>query len=161
ASGMAPHARYTAQASLQGAIEPAVALIVRAERPAWAITLLVAVVVAGLLARTGAAALREGSSEGWAWFGLAAWVLIPNPYPWYGLWLVALAALAPGTRAGKVCLWLSFTSLLRYVPDAIAVPSPPLAIALGLAAASPLLALLPQGRRGSRQPAIIGGSYDG
>ena len=74
-------------------------------------------------------------------FGLAAWVLVPNPYPWYGLWLVALAGLAPRSRAGAVAILLSLTALLRYVPDAIAIPSPPIGVALGIAAALPLLGL--------------------
>jgi hypothetical protein len=42
--------------------------------------------------------------------------------------------------------------LLRYVPDAVGVPSPALAAALGVAAALPLLVLV---------PGIMSDSHDG
>ena len=63
--------------------------------------------------------LRSGEREGWLYLALAGWLLLPNPYPWYGIWLAALAAFAPGTRAAAVLLALSLASLLRYVPDAV------------------------------------------
>ncbi len=129
ATGMAPHGRYTAQVSLQ-AVGP------------WPVGLLIAAVVAICLANAGVRRLRRGTNDGWLWLGLAAWILVPNPYPWYGLWLVALAAVAPATRVAKVAIALSFTSLLRYAPDAVAIPPPALAAALGIVAALPLSALL-------------------
>lgn len=131
-TNLAPHGRYTAQASLQAIVEPAAG-------PAGAFA--AAAIVSALLLVGAVARLRSGSAEGWVRLGLAAWVLVPNPYPWYGLWLVALAALAPRTRAAVVAILLSFTSLLRYVPDAVAVPTPPYAMALGILAALPLLFL--------------------
>jgi hypothetical protein len=70
-------------------------------------------------------------------------VLIPNPYPWYGVWLLALAALAPRSRAATAALLLSFTALLRYIPDAVATPSPAEAAVLSVAATLPLLVVLP------------------
>jgi hypothetical protein len=86
--------------------------------------------------------LRARSAEAWIWLGLALWVLIPNPYPWYALWLLALAAIAPQTRAGTVAILLSFCSLLRYAPDAIGAPSLAAAALLGILASLPLLALV-------------------
>lgn len=68
-------------------------------------------------------------------------MLVPNPYPWYGLWPIAAAALAPGTRVATAALVLSLTSLLRYLPDAVAAPNEPLAVALGIAAVLPLAIL--------------------
>jgi hypothetical protein len=130
-SQLAPHGRYAPQASLQAIFAPLGPPI------AWAI----AVVACAMLARRGVGLLRRRINEGWIWLGLGAWVLIPNPYPWYGLWLVAVAALAPRSRAGSVAILLSLTSVLRYIPDAVGVPSPPLASALGIAAALPLFAL--------------------
>ncbi len=132
---LGPHGSYAPQASLQAIVAPLGPIA------AWGVALAVA---AALTARS-VMLLRLREHEGWIWLGLAVWVLIPNPYPWYSLWLVALCALAPGSRAGLVGLALSFTSLLRYLPDAAGVPSPPLAAALGAAAVFPLLALL--GRR--------------
>jgi hypothetical protein len=131
ATQLAPHGTYAPQASLQAIFRPLGGFVSCAA----------ALVAGALLARRGIALLRARFIEGWIWLGLAAWVLVPNPYPWYGLWLVALAGLAPRSRAGAVAILLSLTALLRYVPDAIAVPSPPLAVALGIAATLPLLGL--------------------
>jgi hypothetical protein len=131
ATQLAPHGTYAPQASLQAIFRPLGAFVSCAA----------ALAAGALLARRSVALLRARLAEGWIWLGLAAWVLVPNPYPWYGLWLVALAGLAPRSRAGAVAILLSLTALLRYVPDAIALPSPPLAVALGIAATLPLLGL--------------------
>jgi hypothetical protein len=142
---LARHGAYAPQASLQAVIAPLSPFL------AWALALS----VAALLGQRGVALLRAANVEGWVWLALAGWVIVPNPYPWYGIWLIAAAALAPRSRASSVAVMLSATSMLRYVPDAVATPSPPLAAVLGVAATLPLLALIP------RRPAvIIGGSYD-
>jgi alpha-1,6-mannosyltransferase len=132
ATQLAPHGSYAPQASLQAIFAP----LGPALAPA------IAIVVAGLLARNGLMRLRLGQDEGWTYLALGAWVLIPNPYPWYGVWLVAVAALAPRTRTGMTALALSLTSILRYLPDAIATPAPLLAVFLGVLASLPLVALL-------------------
>ena len=132
ATRLAPHGTYGPQASLQAIFFPA------SPFAAWG----VALAVGALLAARGITLFRRHVAEGWIWLGLGAWVLIPNPYPWYALWLIALAALAPSTRAATVAILLSFTSMLRYVPDAIGQPSPAAAVALGIAATLPLLALI-------------------
>jgi hypothetical protein len=129
---LAPHGSYAPQASLQAVFAPL--------GPAVAIG--VAAVVALLFVRRGVLQLIRRLDEGWIYLGLAAWVLVPNPYPWYGLWLVALAALAPRTAAGRGAILLSLTSMLRYVPDAIGTPHPPLSVALGVAAILPLVVRL-------------------
>jgi hypothetical protein len=141
-SQMAPHGQYAPQASLQAAVAPIALLVLGNQRWASLAALLIAAGVCALLARAGVARLRRRADEGWIWLGLAAWVLIPNPYPWYGLWLVALAGLAVRSRAGSVAIALSLTAALRYVPDAIAVPGPPGAVALGVLAMLPLVGLL-------------------
>jgi hypothetical protein len=130
---LAPHGHYAPQASLQAVLAPL------GPMPALG----VAAAVALAMAVRGVALVRRHLDHGWIWLGLAAWVLVPNPYPWYSLWLIAIAAIAPKTRAAAVAIALSLTSLLRYVPDAIGTPNPPLAVALGIAATLPLLALIP------------------
>jgi len=132
ATQVAPHGAYAPAASVAAILAPFGAV------PAS----LFAIAVAAALAFRGIAHLRSARADGWLWLGIAAWALIPNPYPWYALWLTALAAGAPRTRAAAVALLLGFTSLLRYVPDAVATPSPPLAAALGIAASLPLLGAL-------------------
>jgi hypothetical protein len=126
------HGPYAPQASLQAVLAPLGAIPAISVGAALSIVLL-----AG-----GTRLLRRGRRDGWIFYGLAAWVLIPNPYPWYGIWLVALAALAPQTKAWRAALLLSFSSLLRYLPDAIGAPTPAAGAALGTLAALPLVALL-------------------
>ncbi len=137
ATQLAPHGSYAPQASFQAMLAPLGAIV----------ALTSAGVVAAVLGARGIALVRRGQNEGWIWMGLAAWVLIPNPYPWYALWLVALAALAPSSRAGAVAIVLSFVSPLRYIPDAIATPTPLPAAILGALASFPLLALVRPWRR--------------
>lgn len=133
ATQVAARGHYAPQASLQAIFVPLGPLVAAA----------IAAMVAAALFVTGVRRLRAGSDEGWIWVAIAGWTMVPNPYPWYGLWLIATAALSPGSRAATVAILLSFTSLLRYVPDAIATPSAATALLLGLAAASPLAGLLP------------------
>jgi hypothetical protein len=134
---LAPHGSYAPQASLQAVFAPM--------GPFVAVGL--AGVVASLFALRGTALLIRRLDEGWIWLGIAVWLLVPNPYPWYGLWLVALAALAPRTPVARAAILLSLTSVLRYIPDAIGTPHPPLSVALGVAAVLPLVVLLRYNKR--------------
>lgn len=130
AEHLMPNGRYSPYASLQALVGPFAALALGVALAAYAIV-----------------RLRRGKIDGWIWLALGGWMLLPNPYPWYGLWLIAIAALAPGSRAGCVAIALSFASLLRYAPDAVGAPNPVAAIALGVGATSPLLALLVRPRQ--------------
>jgi hypothetical protein len=49
---------------------------------------------------------------------LAAWLAIPNPYPWYAIWLLPVAFLAWESAAAWAILALSLLTALRYYPDA-------------------------------------------
>ena len=62
---------------------------------------------------------------------LAIWALYPQDYPWYGMWLLPLAAFTLDRREGLVLLVLTFSSTLRYISDAY-----------GFAPAAPWLELL-------------------
>lgn len=128
-SHVAASGRYAPQASVQAIVAPL------GEAPA----ILVGAIVAALLALRGVARLRIGLLEGWIWLGLACWALIPNPYPWYATWLLALAAMAPRSRPGTAAIALSLTALLRYIPDAAGTPSTLASVAIGVAASLPLL----------------------
>jgi hypothetical protein len=129
---LAPRGTYAPQASLQAVFAPL--------SPALAVA--AAVGTAAVIGFAGIAHLKAKQRDGWILLGLAGWVLVPNPYPWYGLWLLALAAIAPSSRAGRAGILFSLTALLRYVPDAVATPSPGLGAALGLLATLPLAVLL-------------------
>jgi len=48
---------------------------------------------------------------------MAVWALYPNDYPWYGVWLLPLAALTLDEPEGPALLALTFCSVLRYLSD--------------------------------------------
>ncbi len=135
ATQVAPAGHYAPEASLQA---------IFGAFPPLAIAAALAAFVA--LARAGYVRIARGDAGGWPYLALAAWVLIPNPYPWYGLWLLAVAAVAPRSRASLVAIALSFTSLLRYAPDAIGAPNEPVSVVLGILATLPLAGVIMGGR---------------
>lgn len=99
--GLARHGRYAPQFSLQGLIGPVPALI-----------------VAGVLVGTALGDLRRGRAAGAVRLALALWLAIPNPYPWYALWIAPLAAAAPWSWESAALLGATFSIGLRYLPDA-------------------------------------------
>jgi len=123
---VAPTGSYAPHASVQ-AIFGAIPWL------AWS----VAAVVCAWFGYRGVMKLRDARPEGWCCLALAAYVLIPNPYPWYGLWLLPVAALAPRTPTAIALVVLSLTSMLRYVPDAVGAPNELGAVLLGIVAALP------------------------
>ncbi len=85
--------------------------------------------------------VARGEAEGWLLTALGIWLAIPNPQPWYGIWFLPIAALAPKTRTAAVILGFSLTTFLRYVPDAVGTPSASANIGLSILACLPLLLL--------------------
>ncbi|MEO7203191.1 MAG: hypothetical protein ABI431_09720 [Candidatus Tumulicola sp.] len=151
ASGSNVHGGYAPQASLQG-----LTFVLLAPVAGYAAARMAAIVLASCaaiaLGAVGGAHLRRSERDGWVLLALAAWLLIPNPYPWYGLWLTLAAALAPASRAATVIVWTIAGSLVRYVPDAAGIP--PLLISAMLSAIAIIpYALLIRARRS----AIING----
>jgi hypothetical protein len=122
---LAPHGHYAPFASVQS-LHPSLALIVA-----------IAVLVRTRYART--------DVDRFTLVALAAWLFIPNPYPWYALWLLPLGAWATDRRIALTVALVCAAALLRYIPDAVATPSGAAAAALGLAA---LLSYTPLVRRG-------------
>jgi hypothetical protein len=138
---LAPSGRYAPQASFQAIVKPLAELVTPVDRIATAIAWSASALLAFALAARAVTLLRARLLEGWIWLALSGWLLIPNPYPWYALWLIAIAALAPRTRVAFAALLLATASLLRYAPDAIGAPSPLVAVALGIAASFPFVLL--------------------
>jgi hypothetical protein len=99
--GLARHGRYAPQFSLQGLIGPLPALL-----------------IAGALGIAALIDLRRGRPAGAVRLALALWLAIPNPYPWYALWIAPLAAAAPWSWESAALLGATFSIGLRYLPDA-------------------------------------------
>jgi hypothetical protein len=85
--------------------------------------------------------IRLGARErdGHAWLGIAAWLALPNPYPWYALWFLPAVAAAGGGAAAAGLYGVTISSVVRYLPDASGHIDPS---GLRLAAAVGLLPLL-------------------
>jgi hypothetical protein len=96
-----PHARYAPQFSFQSLVGLVPAAIV---------------VVAATV--TGVRALARGESGGALWVAIAVWLAIPNPYPWYALWIVPLAVALPPSRASLALYLATIFGVIRYLPDA-------------------------------------------
>ena len=115
-SDLAPHGQYAAFASIQELGIPVAAL-------------------AALFVLTRVRAMTTPIDR-WCMLALAAWIAIPNPYPWYALWLLPLAAFAHDRRVTTTVLTVTGAALLRYLPDAAAVPIGAESFALGALALS-------------------------
>lgn len=110
-SDLAPHGQYTAYASIQELGIPIAAL-------------------AALFVLSRVRAMTTPIDR-WCMLALAAWIAIPNPYPWYALWMLPLAAFARDRRVTATALTVTSAALLRYLPDAAAVPTGAASLALG------------------------------
>ncbi|MBV8148153.1 MAG: hypothetical protein JO092_03585 [Candidatus Eremiobacteraeota bacterium] len=141
ATQLVPRGRYAPQASFEAVIKPLALLVFREDGTASIATWSIALLAAAAVAFTAIRLLRCGRREGWAQLAAGGWLLIPNPYPWYALWLLPVAAIAPRSKASIVLLVLTLLSLLRYVPDTIAAVTPLQEVLLGLTATIPLAAL--------------------
>jgi alpha-1,6-mannosyltransferase len=111
------HGRYAPQFSLQ-ALAAAAARGLFAATAAPAVGIAVALFACAGIGLYGAAQLRSRDGSGLAWIAIALWLAIPNPYPWYALWVLPVAALAL-ERPPFAALWAATISIvLRYLPDA-------------------------------------------
>jgi hypothetical protein len=119
----AGHGSYFPQFSLQYALDTAFGA-------SAAIALTVA--LAAALAIGGYALLWKENRSGVALLALALWIAIPNPYPWYALWVLPAAMLAWDTPAAWAIVALTLSSVLRYLPDATTDLSTPLSAAIAL-----------------------------
>lgn len=84
---------------------------------------------------------KADAASGWAVAAIAAWLLIPNPYPWYGLWLLAIGIFARNPRVQRTIVALVWVCLVRYIPDASGTLAPGWNAALGTLATLPVLLL--------------------
>jgi len=77
-----------------------------------------AILVACAIGALGVRDLARGRFSGIVWLGIAGWLAIPNPYPWYTLWILPVAVAAPPGRAAFALWAATISALLRYLPEA-------------------------------------------
>ncbi|MBV8244946.1 MAG: hypothetical protein JOZ38_03410 [Candidatus Eremiobacteraeota bacterium] len=138
------HGPYAPQASPQFVVATLLAPAAGARAPLLAAAIVGLVCAAVAIAGCRAVFARDAS--GYAVLGLAAWYALPNPYPWYALWVLPAVFLAPQTRAGRA-LWIATLAIfIRYLFD-VSNPTPAAGFALALAAFAPPLVALRYGQR--------------
>ncbi|MDQ2873007.1 MAG: hypothetical protein M3R35_07770 [Candidatus Eremiobacteraeota bacterium] len=110
---LVPHGHYTPQFSLQylGSLI------------AGNYGIAAALIGIGALAIAGLRQTVMGRREGFALLALALWLVIPNPYPWYALWILPVAFASIGTRGSWAIIIASLAAVFRYLPDATTASS--------------------------------------
>jgi len=134
---------YFAQFSVQYALSTVV--------PLWiAVTLtFAACAIAALL---GLRALYLGRPRGAIYVAVAAWLILPNPYPWYTLWILPVAFLATDERGMWGLIAASLLSIFRYYGDATTELSAPLGVAIVVLQVALPIALIMAGRTNRARP---------
>ncbi len=82
------------------------------------VTLAVTSAGAAVCAAAGVIMLRKKELQGAPLLALALWIAIPNPYPWYALWILPIAFVAWETPAAWTIVALTLCVAARYFPDA-------------------------------------------
>jgi hypothetical protein len=98
-----------------------------------------AILVACAIAALGVRDVARGRFSGIVWLAIAAWLAIPNPYPWYALWILPVAVAAPPGRAALALWAATISGLLRYLPEAFGNIDHLEAAVLTLAQLAPLI----------------------
>ncbi|HEV3153102.1 MAG TPA: hypothetical protein VGZ02_04805 [Candidatus Baltobacteraceae bacterium] len=106
---LAPEGKYAPQFSPQ--------YVLATVFPVWIAAAIVAI-AAGVLIIAGVMRLAANQRSGALCAALAIWIAIPNPYPWYALWLLPVAFLAWDSLPAWAIVATSLTIALRFYPEA-------------------------------------------
>jgi hypothetical protein len=97
------------------------------------------IIIACAIGALGVRDLARGRFSGIVWLAIAGWLAIPNPYPWYALWILPVAVVAPPGRAAFALWAATISALLRYLPEAFGNIDHLQAAVLTLALLAPLV----------------------
>ncbi len=144
---LVPHGHYTPQFSAQYFIAQIVQALFSRHAPALELGIAIAIVASGALALHGVRLALRGELQGAAFIALGAWLIVPNPYPWYAIWILPTAFLAVGSRAFIAVIAASIAIFVRYLPDVAYANNVDLNLVITLCeVAIPLYLLLPAQR---------------
>lgn len=118
---LAPAGHYSPQFSFQSAL----AMVLPT---ALAVTIVFALCAA--LAIAGVRRLYRGDASGALYAAFAAWLALPNVYPWYAIWILPTAFLARNAGDMWAIIAASLLVVFRYYGDATSEASPALSIAI-------------------------------
>ena len=113
---LVPHGHYTPQFSVQALLADVFTPALRSGGLAFGMAL--TLLGCGALMLYGVRIAVNGSREGFLWMALAVWLAIPNPYPWYALWILPVAFIGVGSRATYAIVLASLAIVVRYLPEA-------------------------------------------
>lgn len=125
-----PHSHFAPQFSAQFLAVLAMQMLFGTGVHALEYGVALVVIATGALALHGAALILKGEREGAAYIALALWLAIPNPYPWYAVWILPVAFLSLRSPASWAIIAASITIFARYLPDMSSSTNPDLNIAV-------------------------------
>jgi hypothetical protein len=108
--------------------------------------------VCGAAALYGASRLLRGNPDGALLIALGAWYALPNPYPWYALWILPVAFLNWNAPAAPALVSATLLIVLRYFGDATSDVPAPVAALIVLAEFGIPLALFSVARKNRARP---------
>ena len=85
---------------------------------------LAAAFLAAAVALVGLARVLAHRRDGYAIGAIGVVLALPNPYPWYAVWLVPFALLGGAGRWSRALVWVTIFSAVRYLPDAVGTMTP-------------------------------------
>jgi hypothetical protein len=135
---LAPGGHYAPQLSLQYLLATLVPL-------PTAVVLTCA--ASAVLGAVGLRLLYLRDASGAVYLAFAAWLLVPNPYPWYALWILPVAFLAANEREMWAVIAASLLAVFRYYAEGTALLPAPQNVAIVLLQIALPLALLMAGRK--------------
>jgi len=112
-----PHGHYTPQFSAQYIFAQFIGALFGNRAHAIELGIAIAAVASLLMMLHGVRLALRKDRAGAAYIALGFWLLIPNPYPWYALWILPIAFLCIRTPAAWAIIAASLTIFIRYLPD--------------------------------------------
>lgn len=151
-----PQAHYAPEFSAQWLSYMFTLSVLPASLPRFELGIAVALGACLLLFLRGARLQLRGDLRGLGWMALGVWLVIPNAYPWYGLWILPIALVLFDVPIGKALVAASLGVILRYAPDATRSDNLGLDLAVTLCEIAPALivAFWPSALRLPRTPAV-------
>lgn len=117
-SVLIPHGHYAPHYSVQWLFPALLQMALPHRLHTFDLGVALGLLVAGSLALYGVRLALERNPEGALYMALGLWLAIPNPYPWYALWILPVAFISIGTRASWAILIGSLAMVFRYLPEA-------------------------------------------
>jgi hypothetical protein len=112
-----------------------------------------ALLLCAALGVAGVRAVWAGDRNALALVASAVWLAVPNPYPWYALWILPLAAALDGPAAWALAGG-TIAGVVRYFPDAVGTLDPGMRFMIACVGLSPFALALRRAAAPLRSPGM-------